>query len=131
MEKSRLCTNFLKKFEPFNFTKIQEERIFLVGSISIAKEYFYELESILQIKYHKLVSICSVDGLLHKSLFSDDEWDELQDIALRKLKFHDAILVLDVNDYIGEQSREEINYVQTVLKKPIYYLSKLRKKEET
>ena len=47
-------------------------------------------------------------------------------IALTKLQFQEAILVLDVNDYIGDHSREEIEYFNKKLKKPIYYLSKLK-----
>ena len=128
MEKLRLSKKFREKYERFNFSKIKEHKIFLVGSISRAKEYFYEIESILQIKHHKLVSLCSVDGLLHKSEFSKEEWNSLQAIALAKLEYQDAILVLDVEDYIGEQTREEIEYFQYVLKKPVYYLSKLPQK---
>ena len=73
-----------------------------------------------------MVSICSVDGLLNKNLFSSDEWDKLQEIALKKLNDQEAILVLDIDNYIGDQSREEIEYYQTNLKRPIYYLSKLK-----
>lgn len=126
MQSERLTQSFLKKFEHYNFSKIKEEKIFLVGSITKAKEYFIKIESILQIFHQKLVSICSIDGLLNKDTFSEEEWDKLQNIALRKLHQQDAILVLDVNNYIGEQSKEEINYVKNNLKKPIYYLSELR-----
>jgi len=125
MKNKRLTPSFLKKFEKYDFSKISEEKIFLVGSISKAKDYFIRIESILQIVYKKLVSICSVDGLLNKERFSNDEWDSLQSIALRKLHDQDAILVLDVENYIGEQSKEEIQYFKHAIDKPIYYLSEL------
>jgi len=127
MNSLRLSDSFLEKFERYDFSKIKEERIFLVGSITNAKEYFYEIETILQIKYDKIVSLCSVDGLLHKKQFSKKEWNKLQKIAMKKLAFQDAILVLDIENYIGEQSREEIEYFQKKLNKPVYYLSKLKR----
>ena len=105
---------------------IKENKISLIGSITKAKDYFIKIESILQIIHKKLVSICSVDGLLNKEKFSNEEWDILQDIALRKLNDQEAILVLDVDGYIGEQSKEEIEFFNDKLKKSIYYLSELK-----
>lgn len=130
MVKNRLSYELLKEFENYDFTSINEEKIFLVGSNSKAKDYFPIIESILQIKYKKLVSICSIDGLLHKNEFSEAEWEILQEIALYKLKDQEAILVLDVDNYIGNHSREEIDYFNLHLKRPVYYLSKLHKIEK-
>ncbi len=122
----RLNEKLLDEFKVYDFSKIIGDKIFLVGSITKAKDYFIKIESILQINHKKLVSICSVDGLLNKLNFSSEEWDILQEIALRKLNDQDAILVLDVNGYIGIQSREEINYFRQILRKPIFYLSELK-----
>jgi len=93
------------------------------------KDYFIKIESILQINYNKLVSICSVDGLLNKNDFATNEWEKLQEIAIKKLQYQEAILVLDVNDYIGDHSKGEIEYFKMKLKRPIYYLSKIKKSE--
>ncbi|MDX1798364.1 MAG: hypothetical protein R3255_06920, partial [Candidatus Lokiarchaeia archaeon] len=109
MEKERLNKNFLAEFQKYDFSKIQESRIFLVGSIRF-KDYFIKIESILQIIYKKLVNICSVDGLLNKEEFSNKEWGRLQEIALNKLHDQEAILVIDIDDYIGKQTNEEIEY---------------------
>jgi len=125
MELKRLNQEFLDEFNNYDFSKIKEKRIGLVGSITKAKDYFIKIESILQIIHQKLVSICSVDGLLNKPKFSTEEWDILQEIALRKLEDQEAILVLDVDNYIGEQTREEIEYFKKELKRPIFYLSEL------
>lgn len=125
MEKERLNKNFLDEFCDYDFSRIKETKIFLVGSIRF-RDYFIKIESILQIKYEKLVSICSVDGLLNKEKFNNYEWDKLQDIAIRKLIDQEAILVLDVEDYIGEQSREEIDYFSKILKKSVYYLTDIK-----
>lgn len=127
MNSERLNKKFLEEFKDYNFSVIKENKISLVGSITKAKEYFIKIETILQIIHKKLVSICSVDGLLYKEKFSKEEWDILQDIALSKLNDQEAILVLDVDGYIGEQSKEEIEFFKDKLKRPIYYLSELKK----
>ena len=126
MNNERLNKKFLEEFKNYNFSMIKENKISLIGSITKAKEYFIKIESILQIIHKKLVSICSVDGLLNKEKFSNEEWDILQDIALRKLSDQEAILVLDVDGYIGEQSKEEIEFFNNKLKRSIYYLSELK-----
>ncbi|MFX0076219.1 MAG: hypothetical protein ACFE96_12305 [Candidatus Hermodarchaeota archaeon] len=125
MKKERLNKKFLDEFYNYDFSKLKENKIFLVGSIRF-KDYFIKIESILQIIYSKLVGICSVDGLLNKNKFNEKEWDKLQEIAFRKLEEQEAILVIDVDDYIGEQSKEEIEYFSSRLHKPVYYLSKLK-----
>ncbi|MFX1304904.1 MAG: hypothetical protein ACFE9X_16235 [Promethearchaeota archaeon] len=126
MEKERLNKNFLDEFKEYDFSKIKENRIYLVGSIRF-RDFLIKIESILQINHNKLVSICSIDGLLHKKDFSSKEWDKLQEIALSKLQYQEAILVLDVNNYIGDHSREEIEYFRINVNRPIYYLSRLKK----
>jgi len=126
MKQKRLTEKFLDEFKVYNFQKIKERKISLVGSITKAKDYFIKIESILQINYKKLISICSVDGLLNKESFSEEEWDDLQQIALQKLHDQEAILVLDVDHYVGEQTREEIEYFHNELKRPVYYLSELK-----
>jgi len=126
MNSERLNKKFLEEFKDYNFSVIKENKISLIGSITKAKEYFIKIESILQIIHKKLVSICSIDGLLNKEQFSNEEWDQLQEIALKKLNDQEAILVLDVDGYIGEQSKEEIEFFKDKLKRPIYYLSELK-----
>ncbi len=125
MEKNRLNKNFLDKFKVYNFSLIKETKIFLVGSTRF-KDYFIEIESILQLNHNKLASICSIDGLLNKETFSATEWEKLQEIALKKLIHQEAILVIDLENYIGDHSKKEINYFTNSLQKPVYYLSDLK-----
>ncbi|MFW9948199.1 MAG: hypothetical protein ACFFDX_15345 [Candidatus Odinarchaeota archaeon] len=124
MKKERLNKKFLDELQKYDFSRINEDQIYLVGSARF-KEYFMKIESVLQIKYEKIVNICSIDGLLNKEKFSEEEWEKLQTIALKKLHHQDAILILDVQGYIGQHSKEEIEYFERNFKKPIYYLSNL------
>ncbi|MFW9785475.1 MAG: hypothetical protein ACFFFB_24550 [Candidatus Heimdallarchaeota archaeon] len=127
MSKERLNKNFLEEFKDYDFSKIKENKIYLVGSIRF-KNYFFKIESLLQILYEKIVYICSIDGLINKKKFAPREWEKLQETALRKLEDQDAMLVLDVDGYIGDHSMEEIETFEKQHQKPIYYLSELRKK---
>lgn len=126
MNKERLNAKLLNEFKQYDFSIIKEKKLSLVGSIKF-KNHFIKIESILQINYKKIISICSVDGLLNKDDFSYQEWEQLQEICLAKLKDQDAILVLDVDNYVGDHTIEEIEFFQNNLKKPVYYLTKLRK----
>ena len=83
MEKERLNKNFLHEFKEYDFSRIDESKIFLVGSIKF-RDYFVKIESILQILYDKLVTICSIDGLLNKEKFASKEWDILQNEYIRE-----------------------------------------------
>jgi len=129
MRKERLNKKFMNEFKNWDFSLIEEEKIYLVGSARF-KQYFIKIESILQILYKKIVNICSIDGLLNKEKFSEEEWEKLQLIALKKLHFQDAILVLDIDDYIGKHSEEELKYFNNNIKKPIYYLSRLTRQQD-
>ncbi len=128
MKKERLNKNFLEEFKEFDFSIIEETLIYLIGSAKF-KDYFIKIESILQIIHKKIVSICSIDGILNKMKFSYIEREKLQETALRKLYYQEAVLVLDINNYIGDHSKEEIQYFKNNLKRQIYYLSNLRKSE--
>ncbi|MHA1343863.1 MAG: hypothetical protein ACTSQG_07745 [Promethearchaeota archaeon] len=126
MRLERLNDDFLKELKKYDFSVIKERKIGLVGSVRF-KDYFLKIESLLQISYKKLVSICSVDGLFNKEKFSSDEWGALQGICIEKLKNQDAILVLDILDYVGSHTLEEIEYFREKLKKKVYRLSELKK----
>lgn len=108
-----------------DFSEIQEEKVFLVGSVDKVKELFFEVEDILQLRYSKLTFMCHANGVLKKETFTKEEWEKLQRIALRKLEHMDAILVLDIDGYTGHHTKEEIEYFEK-LNRPIYYLSKLK-----
>ena len=121
----RLNEDLLSEFEIYDFSQISEKRVGLVGSAKF-KDHFIKIESILQILHKKLVSICSLDGLINKEKFSSEEWEALQEICIEKLKDQEALLVIDVDEYIGDHTEEEIEYFAKKLKKPLYYLSKLK-----
>ena len=67
--------------------------------------------------------ITSIDLVLQNDL------QKLLSTTLKSLSNYNvgqgAILVIDVNNYIGEQSKEEIEYFIKELKRPVYYLSEL------
>ena len=44
----------------------------------------------------------------------------VDELHLRKLDLSDAVLVIDVNGYIGESTKREIAYAEAI-GKPVYY----------
>ena len=128
MKLKRLNEVLLSEYKPYQFKKIKERTIGLVGSARF-KDHFLKIESLLQILHEKMVILCSMDGLLHKDQFSLDEWEALQRACLKKLNMVEAILVLDIEGYIGDHTREEIECAENDLGKPVYYLSQLKSKE--
>lgn len=122
----RLNIEFMEEFKDYDFSVIKEEKIGLVGSARFL-DFFIKIESILQILHYKIVSIASMDGLLHKEKFSEDEWESLQKTALKKLEYQQALLVLNVGGYVGDHTREELELFENELKRPIYYLTELKK----
>ena len=72
------------------------------------------------IEFVRLVENSGIEGDAHRdsyrevSLLSIEERDK---IALKKLHLQEAILVLDVDGYIGKESREEIEYFKTLANK--------------
>jgi hypothetical protein len=60
----------------------------------------------------------------HERIFPDAETKaKLDNLHKRKIDLCDWVWVLDINGYIGESTRSEINYAES-LHKPIRYLSK-------
>lgn len=56
-----------------------------------------------------------------KDTFSEDELMMLGKMHKEKIKLSDAILVVNVNNYIGESTKSEIEFAKSLNKEMIYY----------
>ena len=56
-----------------------------------------------------------------KSDYTENEISILSEMHFQKIKMCDAILVVNVNGYIGEQTKKEIEYAKYLNKEIIYY----------
>lgn len=56
-----------------------------------------------------------------KSAYTEDEILMIDKMHKEKIKLSDAILVVDVNGYIGNSTKSEIEYAKALNKEIIYY----------
>ena len=56
-----------------------------------------------------------------KDNFSEKEIKVLDDMHKVRIKMSDAILVMNVDNYIGESTKKEIEYAKSLNKEIIYY----------
>lgn len=64
---------------------------------------------------------------INKDAFSDEEFKVLGDMHKEKIKLSDAILVIDVDGYIGSATQGEIEYAKSLGKEVIYYSELIEK----
>jgi len=57
----------------------------------------------------------------NKDAFTDEEADMLDKMHREKIKLSDAILVVNVDNYIGNGTKKEIEYAKALNKEVIYY----------
>lgn len=58
---------------------------------------------------------------IDKDAYTDEEVDILDQMHKEKIKLSDAILVVNVNHYIGSSTKSEIEYAKRLNKEIIYY----------
>ncbi len=56
-----------------------------------------------------------------KDAFTDEEMKMLSKMHYEKIKLSDAILVVDVDGYIGSSTSKEIEYAKSLNKEILYY----------
>lgn len=55
------------------------------------------------------------------NFYTDDEKDLLGKMHKEKIKISDAILVVDIDNYIGKSTKDEIKFAKELDKEIIYY----------
>lgn len=67
-----------------------------------------------------LVPICNPYNT-NKDAFTEEEIKTISKMHYEKIKLSDAILVVDVDGYIGSSTSKEIEYAKTLNKEILYY----------
>ena len=62
----------------------------------------------------------------NKDTFTEEEALMLDKMHKEKIKLADAILVVNVDGYIGNSTRNEINYARSLNKEIIYYTDMIK-----
>lgn len=96
--------------------------ITLCGSTKFM-DIFHKVEHDLTLKGYIVLSV-EVFGKMTGEELSRDQIDLLNDIHRKKIDISDAIFVIDMHGYIGEATKSEIEYAES-LGKEVFYFSKL------
>lgn len=57
----------------------------------------------------------------NKEAYTEEDVKMLEKMHKEKIKISDAILVVNVNDYIGSSTQKEIEYAKSLNKEVLYY----------
>lgn len=93
--------------------------------ITVCGSYKFKREMLKITEKMALMGICMLTPIdLSKSSKDDYTEKELQTLGQmhkEKIKLSDAILVMNVNDYIGSSTNDEIEYAKSLNKEILYY----------
>jgi hypothetical protein len=101
------------------------EVITLCGSTKF-KEQFMEINKKLTLDGCIVLSVGTF-GHADKIPLTIEQKNKLDALHLRKIDMSDSIFVIDVDGYIGESTRREIEYSKKNNKKIIYYSQEMKK----
>ena len=94
--------------------------ITLCGSTKF-KDEFIKAQKELTLKGYIVISPCLFAQSGDKEALNDDIREMLDDMHKRKIDMSDAIMVIDVGDYIGESTKKEIEYAKSQGKFVYFY----------
>lgn len=86
--------------------------ITLCGSTKF-KEEFIKAQKDLTLAGNIVISVGLFGHSGDNEIWKDGTKEMLDDMHKRKIDMADAIMVIDVNDYIGESTRKEIEYAKS------------------
>ena len=92
----------------------------ICGSMKFEKEMI-EISFMLELKHHFNVLQC-VYNTKNQNI-SETDRKALEESHFKKIEISDAIYVIDINGYIGEQVTKEIEYAKSLGKEIIYHSS--------
>ena len=94
--------------------------ITLCGSTKF-KDKFIKAQKELTLKGYIVISPCLFAHSGDKDALNNDIREMLDDMHKRKIDMSDAIMVIDVGDYIGESTKKEIEYAKSQGKFVYFY----------
>lgn len=92
--------------------------ITVCGSLKFTKEIM-EITEQMDLQGNCMLSI--VYPTKDKEDYSEEEIAMLNKMHKERIRISDAILVIDVNHYIGESTRSEIEFAKSMNKEILYY----------
>ena len=100
--------------------------ITICGSYKFKKEMI-EIAEIMTLK-ENCVLLPNELSRTNKESYTEEEASIIDKMHKEKIKISDAILVVDINNYIGRSTKEEIEYAKNLNKEIIYYTDIINKR---
>jgi len=91
--------------------------ITICGSLKFQQEMINIAEQMTFLGYCVITPIFPTQN----SNYTDDQIQKLKTAHLKKIEIADAILVVNIDNYIGDSVRSEIEYAQKHNKQVLYY----------
>lgn len=99
--------------------------ITVCGSLRFYKEMM-EITEKLELQGNCMLVPVYNPSRTNKDGFTDEEATMLTKMHKEKIKLSDAILVVNVNNYIGNSTKKEIEFAKSLNKEIIYYTDLLK-----
>lgn len=96
----------------------------LCGSLKYQKEMMKLAEMMTLEGYCVLTPVYPTSNNIKRA---EEEMTKLKESHFKKIELSDAILVVNVNDYIGDSTKLEIEYAKKLGKEIIYHMDLIRK----
>ena len=97
----------------------------LCGSLKFQKEMMTVAEKLVLEGYCILTPVYSVS---EKIEITKEQLIKLKDAHFKRIELSDAILVVNINNYIGDSTKVEIDYAKKLGKEIIYYTNLIENK---
>lgn len=111
----------IEKLERINLkNKIEEMNVITLCGSTKYKEEFLLVNKWLTLQGNIVISV-SMFGHVDKEPLTQQEKITLDEVHKRKIDLANEIFVIDINGYIGESTRSEIEYAESKGKKIKYY----------
>lgn len=94
--------------------------ITVCGSLKFVKEII-EITEKLELQGNRMLVPIYNSSKASKDDFTEEEALMLDKMHKERIKLSDAILVVNVNDYIGSSTKSEIEFAKSLNKEIIYY----------
>ncbi len=98
--------------------------ITLCGSLKFQKEMMEVAEDMALEGYCVLTPVYPTSNNIKRT---EEEMTKLKESHFKKIELSDAILVVNVNNYIGDSTKLEIEYAKKLGKEIIYHMDLIRK----
>ena len=94
--------------------------ITVCGSLKFMKEMI-EISEKMELQGNCVITPIYPTNTINKDAYTEEEALMLDKMHKEKIKMSDAILVVNVNNYIGNSTKSEIEFAKSLNKEIIYY----------